>query len=216
VLSIGHGSKNDQVDAVSVAVAALHAASLRTVDRLDRRIAALADLISAAVDESGSTLTELCGIGDLGAAELLRCVDRFPTAAHFASYAGVAPREVSSGDVVRHRLSRAGDRQINCVLHVMAITQIRYDTPGRAYYQRKRQAGKSHKEALGCLKRRLADVVYRQLLADRAASRTGPGGHSGATMQSSAVGPTPTAGSSDQSQPGPAADNPTTPQRRPS
>jgi transposase len=69
---------------------------------------------------------------------------------HFASFAGVAPMEVSCGDVVRHRLSRAGDRQLNRALHVIAITQVR---GGKTYYQRKRQAGKSHHEALRCLKR---------------------------------------------------------------
>jgi transposase len=62
-----------------------------------------------------------------------------------------APIEASSGDVVRHRLSRAGDRQLNYALHVMAIAQIRYNSPGRSHYQRKRAAGKSHKEALRCL-----------------------------------------------------------------
>ena len=75
---------------------------------------------------------------------------------------------MSSGDVVRHRLSRAGDRQLNSCLHITAITQIRHTTPGRAYYQRKRAAGKSHKEALRCLKRRLSDVIYRQLVSDAA------------------------------------------------
>jgi transposase len=81
-------------------------------------------------------------------------------------YTGTAPIEVSSGDVVRHRLSRAGDRQLNFCLHVMAITQIRRDTAGRAYYLRKRASGKSHSEAMRCLKRRLSDTVYRQLVND--------------------------------------------------
>ena len=94
------------------------------------------------------------------------------SAAAFASFCGVAPIEVSSGDVVRHRLSRAGDRQLNYALHVMAMTQIRYDSPGQAYYQRKRAAGKSHKEALRCLKRRLADVVYRIMIRDTVSSLT--------------------------------------------
>jgi len=67
---------------------------------------------------------------------------------------------------VRHRLSRAGDRQLNLCLHVMALTQIRQDTSGRAYYLRKRSEGKGHKEAMRCLKRRLSDVVYRQLRHD--------------------------------------------------
>lgn len=77
---------------------------------------------------------------------------------------------MSSGDVVRHRLSRAGDRQLNYALHVMALAQIRYDSPGRDYYQRKRAAGKSHKEAMRCLKRRLADVVYRTMINDSVSS----------------------------------------------
>jgi transposase len=139
------------------------------IRRLDRRITAADKAIKDAVTASGSALTGLYGVGDIVAAIVLAragTAGRFPSAAHFASFAGVAPIEVSSGDVVRHRLCRAGDRQLNRALHVMAITQIRGDTDGKAYYQRKRQAGKSHREALRCLKRRLADVVYRTLLND--------------------------------------------------
>jgi transposase len=66
---------------------------------------------------------------------------------------------VSSGEVVRHRLSRAGDRQLNFCLHVMAIAQVRHDTPGRAYYLRKRSEGKNHNKAMRCLKRRLSKGV---------------------------------------------------------
>lgn len=137
--------------------------------RLDRRIDETTRALSDAVTASGTTLTNLLGIGDVVAAKLLARtgpVSRFPSAAAFASYCGVAPIEVSSGDVVRHRLSRAGDRQLNYALHVMALAQIRYDGPGRSYYQRKRGAGKSHKEAMRCLKRRLADVVYRAMIND--------------------------------------------------
>ena len=94
-------------------------------------------------------------------------MERFRSAAAFASYCGVAPLEASSGDAKRHRLSRAGDRKLISVLHVMAITQIRHNTKGQAYYQRKRAEGRSHKEALRCLKCRLADTVYRTILHDR-------------------------------------------------
>ena len=97
-------------------------------------------------------------------------ISRFRSPAAFASYCGVAPIEVSSGDVQRHRLSRSGDRQLNYALHVMAITQIRYESPGKTYYQRKRAAGKSHREALRCLKRRLADAVYRTMITDTVSS----------------------------------------------
>jgi transposase len=159
----------------------------------------------------GCDPAELFGIGGLLAGKILArvgSIHRFSSAAAFASYTGTAPIAVSSGDVVRHRLSRAGDRQLNYALHVMAITQIRHDTPGRGYYRRKRAAGKSHKEALRCLKRRLSDVVYRQQLRDARAA--GPGGHPGATLQSSAAGPNPTADSSDKSLPGPADSQTTT------
>jgi transposase len=181
------------------------------VRRLDERITATGEQITTAVRESGTTLPELFGIGGLLAGKILArvgSIHRFCSAAAFASYTGTAPIAVSSGDVVRHRLSRAGDRQLNYALHVMAITQIRHDTPGRGYYRRKRAAGKSHKEALRCLKRRLSDVVYRQLLRDARAA--GPGGHPGATLQSSAAGPTPTADSSDKSLPGPTDSQTTT------
>jgi hypothetical protein len=123
----------------------------------------------------------------------------------------VQTMEVSSGDVVRHRLSRAGDRQLNSCLHTMATSQIQRDCPGRDYYLRKRAAGKGRKEALRCLKRCLSDVVYRQLLHDaQAAQATGPGGQQGATTDSSAASSTPTTGPSDKSLPGPASTDPTT------
>lgn len=146
----------------------------------------------------------LARVGDVG---------RFRSAA-FTAFNGTAPIEVSSGDVVRHQLSRAGDRQLNYCLHMMAITQIRRDTQGRAYYWRKRADGKSHKEALRCLKRRLSDVVHRQLMLDAAAKATSPGGQMGATLTSSAAGSTPTAGSSEKSLPGPVDRKTTTPTSR--
>ena len=149
------------------------------IRRLDRRITTADQDIAAAVTAAGCTLSELYGIGTLLAGKILArvgTITRFRSAAAFAAFAAfndTAPIEVSSGDVVRHRLSRTGDRQLNSCLHIMAITQLRRNTPGRAYYQRKRAAGKSHREALRCLKRRLSDVVYRQLVAD--AGRDGPG-----------------------------------------
>jgi transposase len=92
----------------------------------------------------------------------------------------------------------------------MAIVQIRHDTEGRAYYRRKLAAGKTPMEALRCLKRRLSDAVFKQLVTD-AMTRTeaGPGGHVGATLKSSAASPTPAADSSDKSLPGPAERQPT-------
>jgi hypothetical protein len=82
---------------------------------------------------------------------------------------------------------------------------------GRAYYRRRVAAGKTHMEAMRCLKRRLSDVVYRQMIKDARAARTGPGGHMGATLQSSAADPIPTVDTSDQSRPGPARAHSRTP-----
>jgi transposase len=120
---------------------------------------------------TGTGLVDLHGIGPSGAARLLvevGDITRFPDRNHFASWTGTAPVDASSGDHVRHRLSYGGNRQINRVLHMMAVAQLRNDTPGRAYYQRKKAAGKSPKEAIRCLKRRLSDAVYRTMLDDLA------------------------------------------------
>lgn len=178
------------------------------VRQLDRRIAKAAGDIETAVIASGTTLTQLHGVGALTAGKILGhvgAITRFRSAAAFASYTGTAPIEASSGDVIRHRLSRAGDRQLNYCLHVMAITQIRQNTKGRAYYLRKRSQGKSHKEAMRCLKRRLSDVIYRQLVRDASTSQgAGPAGQAGATLMSSAAGSDPFTGTSDRSLTGPA------------
>jgi transposase len=162
---------------------------------------------------TGSTLTQLHGIGPSGAARLLvevGDITRFPDRAHFASWNGTAPIDASSGEQIRHRLSRAGNRQINRALHMMAVVQLRNPTEGRAYYDRKVATGKTPMEAMRCLKRRLSDIVYRQMVADTAARVTGPGGHSGTTLQSSVTGLTPAAGSSDKPLPGPANQQPRT------
>ena len=91
---------------------------------------------------------------------------RFPTKAHFASYSGTAPVEASSGEVVRHRLSLAGNRKLNNALHMVAISQAKSDVRGRAYYRKKITEGKSRKEALRCLKRCISDAVFKSLIAD--------------------------------------------------
>jgi transposase len=191
----------------------------------DRRLKASEKRLREAVTATGSQLMGLYGLGPAGSARLLADIgdiSRFPRA-RFASWNGTAPIDASSGQQVRHRLSRAGNRRINRVLHIMAIVQIRHDTEGRAYYRRKLAASKTPMEALRCLKRRLSDVVYRQLAADMPQAghpfpdsqhEADPGGHVGAALQSSAAGLNPIAGTSDQSLPGPAT-NHATPTRRP-
>ena len=180
---------------------------------IDQRIKALTAQLAATVTGHGSSLTVLDGVGPVVAARLLgrtRRASRFPSTSAFANYAGVAPIEVASGDRARHRLPRGGDRQLNYALHIIALTQVRMRTSrGRVYYDTKIAAGKTHNEAMRCLKRRLADHVWRLMIADERRAAAGPGGHSGATLQSSATGSTPTASSSDKSLPGPANNNPT-------
>jgi transposase len=139
-----------------------------------------------------------------------RRASRFGTASAFANYAGVAPVEVSSADRVRHRLPRGGDRQLNFALHIVALSQVWMpSSSGRAYYDTKIAAGKTEKEARRCLKRRLADHIWRLMIKDEHGA-AGPGGHQGATMQSSAAGSTPTTSSSDKSLPEPATPDTTT------
>jgi hypothetical protein len=126
-----------------------------------------------------------------------------------SSYTGTAPLDASSGEQNRHRLSRAGNRRMNHMIHIAAITQLRLDTEGRAYYRRKRTEGKKPMEALRCLKRRISDAIYRQLVTDakRAADaglEAGPGGHCGASLLSSAAGSHPRTSTSDRPLPGPA------------
>jgi transposase len=149
---------------------------LRDVRTLDRKIADLNGPIEAEVEASGTTLTEIFGIGPILAARIIGTVGdvvRFPTKAHFASYSGTAPVEASSGEVVRHRLSLAGNRKLNYALHMVAVCQARSDVRGGTYYRKKIAEGKSRKEALRCLKRRISDAVFRSLAADsQAASRS--------------------------------------------
>ena len=162
-----------------------------------------------------STLMDLTGVGPVVAARILADVGdvaRFADRNRFASWTGTAPLDASSGEQIRHRLSRAGNRRANHMIHIAAASQLRHDTPGRAYYRRKLAAGKTPMEAMRCLKRRISDALYRQLVNDaKTASAAaaadmdaGPGGHCGAALQSSAAGSHPHTGTSDQPQPGPA------------
>jgi transposase len=142
---------------------------LSDVRRLDNQLLATNQRVVEAVVVSGTTVTDIHGIGPLGAAIIFGHsgdIDRFPTSGHFARYTGTAPIAASSGPTQRHRLNPRGNRQPNRAMHVAAVTQVRNDTPGRAYYRRKLDEGKSRKEALRALKRQIANTVYRHLVAD--------------------------------------------------
>ena len=117
---------------------------LADVRRFDNQLLAINERIVEAVLASGTTLTDIHGIGPLGAAIILGHtgdIDRFPTSGHYARYTGTAPIAASSGSKQRHRLNPRGNRQLNRALHVAAVTQIRNDTPGRAYYRPQARRG---------------------------------------------------------------------------
>jgi transposase len=131
----------------------------RSIAELDRELEARTKTIAPG-------LLELPGCGHPSAAKLL-CeigpIDRFPSDAKLARHAGVAPLDASSGKHQRHRLDRGGNRQLNCALHQIAVTQGRVHPPARAYLERKQNEGKSRREALRCLKRHLARTIYTTL-----------------------------------------------------
>jgi transposase len=136
-------------------------------------------------------------------------ITRFPDRAYFASWNGTAPIDASSGEQIRHRLSRAGNRQINRALHIMAVVQLRNPTEGRAYFDRKVAAGKTPMEAIRALK---PAAVRHRLIPDSRrchhGSCDGSGRALGDDLQSSVTGLTPAAGFSDKPLPGPAAKQP--------
>ena len=167
----------DDLQPVGAVAVERHLLAVELVDELDRLNAqrkALRKRITTAVAASGTTLVEVFGIGDVGAAIILGQVGdvaRFATPDRFAAYNGTAPIEWSSGNPKRpvHRLSRRGNRTLNHVIHIAAVTQLRHrHSPGRAFYDRKRADGHTGRSALRALKRRLSDVIYRRLVADAA------------------------------------------------
>ena len=147
-------------------IAAEHLADMR---RVDAELDAIKVRIRDAVTASQTALTELHGVGPVVAAIVLghvHDINRFRTRAQFASYNGTAPIEASSANRQRHRLNPRGNRQRNHAIHMIAVTQVGHDTPGRAYYLRRQAEGKTRKEALRALKRRISDAVWRQLQID--------------------------------------------------
>ena len=150
-------------------LARLRIARLRELDdelkELERRLEML-------VRSHPTSLTTIVGISTITAARILGEVGdvrRFPTPAAFASANGTAPIPASSGRTERHRLNRGGNRRSNRALYVIALTQTRHEPRAIAYLERKRAEGKTRREAMRCLKRRLSDVIYRQLMAEAAA-----------------------------------------------
>jgi transposase len=184
---------------------------LQDLRNLDTQLRETRKKLAAAVKASHTTLTDVFGVGPVIAGTIIGDtgdISRFASRDHFAAYNGTAPVEVSSGNKKVHRLSLRGNRRLNHVIHMAAITQIRHrHSDGRAYYDRKIAEGKTHKEALRSLKRRISNAIYTRLRADArqaaAASEKGPGGHPGNDSDSSATGSHPARQLFGQATPGP-------------
>jgi transposase len=199
-------------DAVATARCELAAEFLTDIRRLDAQLRDTHKKLSVAVRASGTSLTGLFGVGPVIAGTVIgdvRQVFRFGSRDHFAAYNGTAPVEVSSGGRKVFRLSLRGNRRVNHAIHMAAITQIRHKrSQGRAYYDKKLAEGKTHKEALRSLKRRISDAIYAALVADArqaaAACPGGPGGQPGNHSDSRAAGSHPAHRLFGQATPGPA------------
>jgi len=174
----------------------LAAELLDDMRHLDARIRESSKKLAVAVKASGTSLTGIFGVGPFIAATVIGDagdVTRFASRDHFAACNGTAPIEVSSGNRKIYRLSLRGNRRVNHAIHMAAITQIRHShSDGRACYDKKIAEGKTHKEALRSLKRRISDALYARLRADarQAAgnAQAGPGGQPGNDSDSSAAG----------------------------
>jgi transposase len=151
-------------------VAELARDELADITRLTEQIDALAARIGERVRLVAPALLALPGCGELTAAKIVgetAGVTRFKNEAAFARHSGVAPVPVWSGNTHgRVRMTRSGNRQLNAALHRIAVTQIRLDGLGRTYYRHRLAEGDSTTEALRCLKRRLARVVFGHLHTD--------------------------------------------------
>ena len=143
---------------------------LDDIRRLDTQIKASHKRIRDAIAASGTGLTDIYGVGPIIAAMLIGYsgdISRFANRDRYAAYNGTAPVEYSSGGRTVHRLSQRGNRNLNHALHMVAITQLRQPTtPGRIYYDRKRDEGKTAREAIRSLKRRISNTAYLHLVAD--------------------------------------------------
>jgi transposase len=183
---------------------------LADLRRIDAQRNDVKKKLAAAVQASGTTVTEIFGVGPAVAAAVLgdvRDISRFPSSDHFAACNGTAPVEVSSGGRVVYRLSLRGNRRMNHAVHMAAVTQVRYPrSKGRAYYDKKTAEGKTSKEALRALKRQVSDALYKQMKDDArraAASAAGPGGHPGNGSVASVAGLHPADRLFGQATPGP-------------
>jgi transposase len=164
--------------------------------RLDEQLADSKKRLTAVVAASGTATTDVFGVGPVVAATVLGItgdIGRFANRDRFAAFNGTAPIEVSSGPRKIYRLSRRGNRQLNHAIHIVAVSQIRHrHSPGRAFYDRKLAEGKTPKESIRALKRRISNTLYAHMRHDArraaATAEQGPGGQPGNDSDASATG----------------------------
>ena len=210
--------------AVEAARCELAAGFIEDLCRIDAQMGDTRKRLTVTVKASGTSLTGIFGVGPVIAAIVIGCVtdvSRFASRDRFAAYNSTAPIEVSSGNSKVHRLSRRGNRRLNHAVHMAAVTQIRHrHSDGRAYFDRKIAEGKTRKEALRALKRKVSDTIYSRLQADalkatQTAVARGPGGQPGNDSVASAAGSHPGHRLFGQATPGPASTlRPATPRKR--
>jgi transposase len=186
--------------AVAAARIELAGELLDDLRRVDRQIAESKKRLEQVVAASGTTVIDIFGVGPFVAATVIGItgdITRFPTRDRFAAFNGTAPIEVSSGGRKLWRLSRRGNRTLNHAIHMAAVTQLRFaHSPGRGYYERKIAEGKTRREGLRALKRRISDALWVAMVADarraaatrKSAREVGPGGHPGNGSVASAAG----------------------------
>jgi transposase len=149
------------------------AEELAELGRIDTKLKAMKAELTAAVLARGSHLMDINGIGPASAARILADVGdvaRFPDRNHFASWTGTAPIDASSGEQIRHRLSRAGNRRMNHVLYIAGIVQLRNDTDGLLPAQASTVQNPDGSDALPAptaVRRGLPATRYRRRQEDR-------------------------------------------------
>ena len=179
---------------------------------IEKKMKASSKELKTLVIARGSHLMDLTGVGPVVAARILADVGdvaRFTDRNRFASWTGTAPLDASSGEQIRHRLSRAGNRKANHVIHIAAVNQIRLDTPGRAYYRRKLAAGKTPHGSNALpqkahLRRPVPTTPSRRTHGRDNRCERGSGRAPRGVTVSSAAGSHPHTDTSDQPLPGPA------------
>ncbi len=182
--------------AVAAARVELAEELLDDLRRIDGQLAASKKRLEQVVAASGTATIDIFGVGPVVAATVVGItgdIGRFPTRDRFAAFNGTAPREVSSGGRKVWRLSRRGNRTLNHAIHMAAVTQIRFrHSPGRGYYDRKIAEGKTPREAMRALTRRISDALWVAMVADArraaATAKAGPGGQPGNDSVASAAG----------------------------